>query len=332
MSARITAVTPRDQADGGVTTEDLLALAAESRPVFARAGDDVALTEAWVASAWAELIRCRWAAMLEAVERALEHARRAGSARWERELPVWQGTALFYGPTPVGDVLHWHEEEQPQHVISLQQHGVLEAMRGRFDRARALLAAGDAVAEELGQTIWLAVAGMAEWEVEMLAGNASAAERCVRTSCRLLEDLGDTGYRSTALGRLAESLYTLGRFDDADRESRGAEELAGPDDLASQALWREVRAKVLARAGRHAEAEQLARDAVALVEPTDMLDSLAHGAADLAEVLALAGRIDDAERELHRAEALYKRKGNTVFTAKISADLAGLGERATTAS
>jgi tetratricopeptide (TPR) repeat protein len=302
----------------------LLALAAQARPVFARAGDDAALAEAWVATAWAELIRCRWASMREAVERALEHARRAGSTRWERELPVWEGTALFYGPTPVEEVLGWHEREQSQHAIALRQRGVLEAMRGRFDEARGLLAAGDAAAEELGQTIWLAVGGMTAWEVETLAGDEVAAERSVRTSCEQLEELGDTGYRSTATARLAESLYTLGRFAEADEATQVAEGLSGPDDLVSQALWRQVRAKLLARAGRHAEAETLAREAVSQVGQTDMVDSHARALADLGAVLALAGRVDDAERELEQALNLFERKGNVVLAAKARRDLATL--------
>ncbi|MGB2875926.1 MAG: AAA family ATPase [Gaiellaceae bacterium] len=332
MSARITAVTPREEPADEDQSGALLALAKEARPVFAQAGDEIALTEAWVASAWAELIRCHWASMLEAVELALEHAHRAGYARWERELPVWKGTALFYGPTPAEDVLRWHEEQQSQHVLAFRQHGALEAMRGRFDQARALLAAGDAAAEELGQTIWLAVGGMTEWEVEMLAGDASAAERCIRTSCRLLEELGDTGYRATATGQLAEALYVLGRLDEADRETYVAEELSGPDDLNSQALWRQVRAKVRARADRHAEAERLAREAVSLFEQTDMLDFHARGLADLAQVLALAGRVDDAEQELMQALALFDRKGNAVLAARARADLTALRETAAAAS
>ena len=41
--------------------------------------------------------------MLEAIDQSLVHARRAANVRWERELPGWRGTALFYGPTPVED-------------------------------------------------------------------------------------------------------------------------------------------------------------------------------------------------------------------------------------
>src|SRR5206468_8195088 len=96
MAARIAALAGSADASGG-----LLTLAAEARPVFETAGDDTALTEAWIGTAWGQLVRCQYAAMLEAVERAIDHASRAGYTRWERELPVWWGTALFYGPTPV---------------------------------------------------------------------------------------------------------------------------------------------------------------------------------------------------------------------------------------
>ena len=133
--------------------------------------------------------------MLEAVEHALEHARRAGSARWEGELPAWQGTAMFYGPTPVEDALRWYEEQPAQHPIALTQQAMLEAMRGNFDRARALAGSADAAAEEFGQKLWLAAGGMALWEIETLAGDPSAAEHAVRRSCELLEELGDVGYR-----------------------------------------------------------------------------------------------------------------------------------------
>src|SRR3954470_1891114 len=330
--ARITAITP-----GAVPAADdpsgaLLALAAEARPVFARAGDERALTEAWVATAWAELIRCHWASMLEAVDQALAHAGRSGYVRWERELPAWKGAALFYGPTTVEEVLRWHEKERPQHVIALRQQGVLEAMRGRFDEARALLAAGDAAAHELGQTIWVAVGGMTAWEVDMLAGDTSAGERAVRASCRLLEELGDTGYRSTATARLGESLYQLGRFAEAERETELAEQLSGADDLVSQALWRQVRAKLRARAGDRREAERLAYDAVALFEQTDMLDAHAHALTDLAEVLTTAGRVAEARQSLLQALALSERKGNVVLAASARAHLARLGAAAPTAS
>jgi class 3 adenylate cyclase len=316
MGARIAALAGSADASGG-----LLALATEARPVFEAAGDDIALTEAWVGTAWGELVRCQYAAMREAVQRAIDHAGRAGYTRWERELPVWWGTALFYGPTPVEEVLRWHETESPRHAIALRQQGVLEAMRGRFDEARALLGAGDAAAEELGQTIWLAVGGMSYFEVEKLAGNLEAAEAAARESCKQLKALGDTGYRATAVALAAESLYALGRLDEAARETELAEELAAPDDRLSHGLWRQVRAKLAARAGRRAEAEALAREAVGLFATTDMVNDQAHAAASLAEVLTQTGSNGEAATEFERAVELYESKGNVVAAERARAAL-----------
>ncbi|MFL5942828.1 MAG: AAA family ATPase [Gaiellaceae bacterium] len=313
MNARITALTAGEEpAAGEDASGALLALATEARPVFAAAGDDIALTEAWVGTAWAELVRCQYAPMLEAVERGLEHATRAGYTRWVRELPVWKGTALMYGPTPVEEILRWHEQEEPRHAVALRQRGILEAMRGRFDDGRSFMAAGDVAAEELGQMIWVAVGGMMSWEVETLAGDVTAAERAVRRSWMQLEELGDTGYRATAFARHADSLYALGRLEEAERETNLAEELAAPDDRLSHGLWRSIRAKVYARTGRQAEAEALAREAVTLFAETDMVDYRAHALADLAEVLALGGDRESAARQLEHAVGLFEAKGNLV--------------------
>jgi class 3 adenylate cyclase/tetratricopeptide (TPR) repeat protein len=321
MGARITALTPSDETPGADPSGALLELAAAARPEFAASGDDAALTEVWVATAWAELIRCRYGEMLDAVEHAIEHAHRAHHARWERELPVWKGSALFYGPAPVADVLSWHEEERPTHALAVRQRGVLEAMQGRFDVARALVAEGDRAAEELGQTIWLAVGGMARWDVESLADDVAAAERAIRTSCELLEQLGDTGYRATATAQLAESLLLRDQLDESERQSRVAEELAAPDDRVSQALWRQVRAKLHVRAGRDADAERFAREAVALLSDTDMVDYHARAVADLAEVLRELDRADEAANELAAAIELFEAKGNRVRAERARAQL-----------
>jgi len=316
MRARITALAGGEDASGA-----LLALAQKARPVFEAAGDHIALTEAWVGTGWGQLVRCQYAAMHEAVEHAIDHAARAGYTRWERELPVWTGTALFYGPTPVEEVLRWHEAQRPRHAIALRQHGVLEAMRGRFDEARTLLAAGDSAAEELGQTIWLAVGGMAYCEVERLAGDLEAAEAAARASCEQLKALGDTGYRATAVALVAETLYALDRLDEAVRETELAKELAAPDDRLSHGLWRQVAAKLAARAGRHAEAEALAQEAVGLFATTDMVNDQAHALSSLAEVLRQAGSGGEAATELERAVELFESKGNVVGAERARAAL-----------
>jgi class 3 adenylate cyclase/tetratricopeptide (TPR) repeat protein len=332
MMLRISTQTATMGGGDRALTDELLALAHQALPEFARAGDEAAQTDSWAAIAWAQLIRCRFGAMLEAVDNGLVHAQRAGNARWERELPGWRSTALFYGPTPVDEVLRWHADQQSRHPLALWGQAVLEAMRGSFDEARALIAAGDATAEELGQTLLLVAAGgMAGWDVETLAGDAAAAEACARRSCELLEQLGDSGMRSLASGQLAESLYQLGRLDEAGRWTETAEQLSTGDDVVSQMLWRQVRAKILGCQGEHADADRHVREAVSLAEQTDMLNWHGRALSDLAEVLALGGRDEDAAAELGRAVALYERKGNVVAGAKARRRLAELEETAPTA-
>jgi tetratricopeptide (TPR) repeat protein len=204
-------------------------------------------------------------------------------------------------------------------------------MRGSFDQARALAAAAHASAEALGQTFSLAAEGMITWEIETLAGDPSAAESSARRSCELLEQLGDSGVRSLASGQLAESLYELGRLEDARQWTETAEELSANDDVVSQMLWRQVRAKVLARDGKHAEAEQLSLEAVHLADETDMLNKQGYARADLAEVLAEGGQLERAADELDQALAHYERKGNLVSAADARRRLEELRAAAATA-
>jgi tetratricopeptide (TPR) repeat protein len=75
-------------------------------------------------------------------------------------------------------------------------------------------------------------------------------------------------------------------------------------------LWRTSRAKILARQGDLERAESLAREAVRMGEPTDLVNTRADALSDLAEVLALAGRREEALAALEEAAQLYERKGN----------------------
>ena len=92
----------------------------------------------------------------------------------------------------------------------------------------------------------------------------------------------------------------------------------------TQMLWRQVKAKVLARRGEHAEAERMARGAVAVGEETDILNAQGDALADLAEVFLLAGRPDEAAAALEQAIERYERKGNRVSTGRAQTRLAAL--------
>ena len=101
-----------------------------------------------------------------------------------------------------------------------------------------------------------------------------------------------------------------------------------PEDVDGQAAWRSVRAKLLARRGNVAEAEDLAREAVALAGATDYVDLHAEALAALGEVLLIAERRDDAVRALEQAVSLFEAKGNTVAATAIRNQLSPASEPA----
>jgi tetratricopeptide (TPR) repeat protein len=141
---------------------------------------------------------------------------------------------------------------------------------------------------------------------------------------RLYNELGEQSFLSTAAGKLGQALYALDRLEEADAWAGRAAELGASDDAYTQMLWRQVRAKVLARRGEHAEAERLAREAVVIGEETDMLDAQGDTYADLAEVLLLGGKADEAGVALEQALERYERKGNLVSARRAQTRLAEL--------
>ena len=102
------------------------------------------------------------------------------------------------------------------------------------------------------------------------------------------------------------------------------ERASRPNDVHAQTLWRSVRAKILARKQAFGEAERLAREAVAFAAAGDFLPANADALADLAEVLELMGRPDEAARTLEEAIELYERKGNTLAADRVKCILTGL--------
>ncbi len=95
-----------------------------------------------------------------------------------------------------------------------------------------------------------------------------------------------------------------------------------PDDVPTYWIALTVQARVVARNGQFAEAERLAEQAVALLDPTDILNRKAACLLDFAEVLALAGRSAEGAALIERAVDLYRLKENDVGAARAQALLA----------
>jgi tetratricopeptide (TPR) repeat protein len=322
LCGRIKEGTLRTYLEPEGATEQLAALVEQALPVFEAAGDELALYLAYLALGQVSNMRARIDAGREAYDLAAAHAQQAGLPH---ELIGWRGAMRFFGTTPVSEVLAWLDEQAERGVRNPNLRGYRAgalAMLGRFDEARAIIAGVRAELADRGGGIWLAaLTGQSSVEVELLAGDPAAAAEFGEEGCALLDELGERSILSTAAGRLAQALYALDRLDEADTWAGRAAELGASDDAFTHMLWRQARAKVLARRGELAEAERLVREAVAIGEKTDLLDAQGDTYGDLAEVLLLAGKPDEEAVALEQALARYERKGNVVMAARARARL-----------
>jgi tetratricopeptide (TPR) repeat protein len=120
---------------------------------------------------------------------------------------------------------------------------------------------------------------------------------------------------------LADVLEQAGDDAEAERFARIAEQASDPDDIDSQARWRAVQARLLAKRGRLQAAEGLAREAWRLAEPVDVLGLQADCQLALGAVLRAAGRDAEAQAAFALALDLLDRKGNLVLARRVRAEL-----------
>lgn len=305
---------------------ELLEAASEAIPLLGELGDDRGLGRAWLLSGFVQGgVRGHHAAWLEAAEQALVHHDRAG---WPVAACVGQiAAALYYGPTPVGEAIARCRQleggaagDRGAEANVRAFLGGLEAQRGNFELGRELVLAARAVFDDLGYArLSASHCGAVTGEIALLAGDPIVAETVLRSTCEVLQEMHELSNLATRAADLAEALYAQSRYEEAEAWARTSETNAGEDDLTAQPSWRSVRAKVLARRGALEEAERLAREAVGLAEGTDALNQRAKAEADLAEVLRLAGRSDEAAGHLGEALRLYELKGNTPGLQKVRA-------------
>ena len=296
--------------------DDIVAVADNAIPLLNELGDDLGLAKAWWLKSEAHVHACRWGARAENLERALEHARRAGDATEIAALASQLTQALYYGPTPVERAITRSREllAEGGDDTSLNDRSLkasitgsiagLTAMRGDFDEARRLQADARAIHEELGQRFRIAARSFIAADIESLAGDDEEATRILRWAFRELEDMGVTSVWSTMAAFLAESLSRTGEAEEALRLSALSEEQAAAEDVVTQVMWR------LARA-RAAQDGDLAQEAVALAAATDHPDLKARAFVAVADI--------DGDPEARRlAVAEYERKGNTAAIARIA--------------
>ncbi|MEX1072288.1 MAG: adenylate/guanylate cyclase domain-containing protein [Chloroflexota bacterium] len=301
----------------------VMAAVEAATPIFERDGFHAGLAQAARLEVGVHSTANRYGEAAAAAERVIEHARAAGDGRLERRGSVGYALTALYGPTPVEEVITRTEQLVADVSGDRRTEGklcrtlaVLYAMRGDFDLARSTYAHAQALVEELGG--YVAASGSLESaQIEILAGDFDAAEAALRHDYEALEAMGERYVLSSVAGLLGRVLYEQGRFDEAHELSRTVEGLASAEDIDAQALWRGVRAKVLARRGETNEAIKLATEMLRLRREAQSPDLEAEALADLAEVQRLSG---DGTWQATLAEAIgsYQRKGDVASVQRLT--------------
>jgi class 3 adenylate cyclase len=287
---------------------------------FTTLRDDSGLSMASALLALVKIMQARFGDAEEHWWQASIHASRANDRRDELEALSWIPLTVWCGPTPseeglrrCNEVLLRADGDKKATAGALIAQATFDAGLSRFDDARLSLRRAGDLLEEVALAVWLAGphAQFSGW-VELLAGDAEAAERVLRQGYNTLQEIGETSWFSTVAGLLGEAVIAADRHQEAPEFADASREAAAPDDVYSQVLWRTVAAKVAAREGRPEDARQLAGQAVELLRGTDFLHLQWHALLTQAVVLEQAGRSRDAATSAEAAADVARRKGSVV--------------------
>ena len=285
--------------------------------VFEAAGDERGLSRAWQLLSEVRFINGELGNAERDLGPALIHARNAGDLAEQIAIYSRIGTLLARGPTPVGKAIRRAEAILAETAGNRTIAGVMyhplahmKARQGEFAEATRLATLCRDIHRDNGSMWSYWVYAEMLWDIEMLAGRPAEATEILTEAYEQIERMGETFGLLSAW--LAESLYAVGRFDEAERRAEAAVETL---DDQGRAAGQGALARVRARQGRFEEAEALAREGVAYFAHTDYSTDRTWVLMDLAEVLRLAGRSDEAIATLREALALFEQREDAVSAA-----------------
>jgi tetratricopeptide (TPR) repeat protein len=287
-------------------------------------GDADGLSRVWQLQLNLDLATCQWAAAHRAATSVIECAGRAGNSTLEvRTMPLLAFLAQK-GPTPVDvavrectEILDRVASDRRSSSLTRLELSMLSAMALDFAAARAAYSETRSVLDELGWEMQAALVSLSSGPIELLADDPVRAETELRRDFDALEAMGERNFISLTAGLLADAVYRQRRFEEAQTLVELSREIAAPDDLAVQIVWRGVAGKLAARSRDHDSAFALVREACALIDSTEDPSGQADLLVDLAEVLALAGDRSAAVAVLADARVRYATKGNQAGVARV---------------
>jgi class 3 adenylate cyclase/tetratricopeptide (TPR) repeat protein len=256
-------------------------------------------------------------------ERGLRHARGAGDERREAASIRYIVSDALWGPEHVEPALARCrailDETSNRRVQAncLIRIGGLEGLAGRFDAAREAVGQARAIMDDFGLRHLRAHSSDVAVLIELLAGDDQAAEREARAAYAVLQEMRDRTYQASEAYLIAETLEAQGRSDEAKEWLAVREELGGPDDAVDAAL----RARIVAGRGLLGDAEKLARAALEQGGESPV-PNFTDPRFTLAEILARAGRTEEARQAAEQCLQRYQAKGIVPLITKARALLA----------
>ncbi|OBG99377.1 hypothetical protein A5698_10225 [Mycobacterium sp. E136] len=258
-----------------------------------------------------------------ALDQALTAARRAHEHSRVNAVLAGAPLAALWGPNPVPraggrclDVVRLLRITTGSPLVeatSTRCQAVLDAFRGRAAEGRRLIESARRTLTELGLRHALLEVDQFAGIIELVSDDAAAAEPYLRRAYEGFRRMGlDTDTADTA-ALLARACLALERDPEANELCSVSERLAGHGSKASIA-WRSVRAQLLARAGDHDRAEEVAKEAVSRAAATDALVDHGDACLALATVMRIAGNNAGMRAAAEQAVALYDRKGAAALT------------------
>jgi len=318
---------------GSQWSEAAMQLTTETIPFLEREQAHAELARAWRLVALTKQVAGAFVAAGEAIVKVVAYARAAGDERLVARSALGLTYNALFGPTPVDQALRQCEEFVDGELRDRQVQGLimcrlaqLRAMNGDFENARSMYHRARSMLDDLGHSVRTAQSSSDLASIELLAGDPAAAESAMRVDYETVVRMGTTYFLSSMAGLLARAVRAQGRDQEALELTRAAEAAAADDDVDAQVLWRSIRAPILARAGKIAEAQSLARAALDRARQTEMPGLHGLALVEFATVLHVAGRVDEACAAVGEAIAIYAAKGDIVSTAR-SKDLLASMER-----
>jgi tetratricopeptide (TPR) repeat protein len=222
---------------------------------------------------------------------------------------------LYFGPTPAEQALDELTDMHELFRLSpftetrlMYLRGAFLAMLDREEDSDRVFAEAERLMSEIGDPAVRGNEHQLIGEAHRFLDRSERAEAAFLEGREHLTELGETGFNSTMTALHALALCDLRRFDEAESAAAEAQRLSADDDIATQTAWRVAMARVWSARGEHDRALRFADEAVAINARTDYTAWIGEGHEVRGDVLAAAGRGDDARAAYEQALRRYEAK------------------------